>query len=310
MEFNQDKNLIALQKDNEIKVFNVDPFVLKRSIEIPPAKFIKLHYRTNLVFFVGSDNNNPANTLNIYDASLTQTIKKIQQDTDIVDVQSNTIYLSLLSNSYICVFKIDNCDVIDWRIPVINNNYYLGSKYLIYIDKNSNDDTEIIKIKNISSNNNMQSIKAHQNKIKFMTTNKQETLLATASERGTIIRIFDIEKGEKVHELRRGTSSTCIQYICFSDDSQYLAVLSDRGTIHIYNLTNPTLNRKSVLSLLGGYFDSDWSFAWYFDEPFNKTKKCCFNKENELLIFTENNSCQKLFFDLNAGGLCVVKDYT
>lgn len=62
------------------------------------------------------------------------------------------------------------------------------------------------------------------------------TLLATASTKGTLIRIFDTAEGIGLKEVRRGTDSADIQCIAFNYSSVYLACTSDKGTAHIFSL--------------------------------------------------------------------------
>lgn len=62
------------------------------------------------------------------------------------------------------------------------------------------------------------------------------TRIATASEKGTLIRVFDTLSGKLLQELRRGTEKAEIYSIAFNSTGQWLAVSSDRGTVHIFKL--------------------------------------------------------------------------
>ena len=61
-------------------------------------------------------------------------------------------------------------------------------------------------------------------------------LLLFASIQGTLIRIFDTASGSALQELRRGADRAEIYSICFNPSSAWLAVSSDKATIHIFSL--------------------------------------------------------------------------
>lgn len=86
-------------------------------------------------------------------------------------------------------------------------------------------------------------IAAHRSAISRVAFNVEGTLLATASDKGTIIRVFNPLTGQKLHQLRRGAYPAVIYYLSFSLRSDFLCVTSDSDTAHIYRLQGNALGR-------------------------------------------------------------------
>jgi WD40 repeat protein len=65
----------------------------------------------------------------------------------------------------------------------------------------------------------------------------QGRFLATASEKGTLIRIFTTEDATLIQELRRGTDKALIFSLNFNLAGTMLACSSaDKSTIHIFTV--------------------------------------------------------------------------
>jgi hypothetical protein len=88
-------------------------------------------------------------------------------------------------------------------------------------------------------------IAAHESAIAAMATDYSGALLATGSDRGTLIRLFDTGTGAKVQELRRGADRAEIHSLVFSPYGDYLALASDKGTVHIFSV-----RREGMVPLL------------------------------------------------------------
>eukprot|EP00842_Homolaphlyctis_polyrhiza_P003279 jgi/Hompol1/3952/HPOL_003412-RA len=79
-------------------------------------------------------------------------------------------------------------------------------------------------------------IAAHASQIGCIAISKQGSMVATASERGTLIRVFDRRTGTLTNELRRGADYAEIYSLSFNTASTRICVASDKGTVHIFNL--------------------------------------------------------------------------
>ncbi|KAF9486121.1 WD40 repeat-like protein [Pholiota conissans] len=79
-------------------------------------------------------------------------------------------------------------------------------------------------------------IQAHKAPLSFLSINSTGTLLATSSEKGTVIRVWSIPGAEKLYQFRRGTRETKIYSMNFNLVSTLLAVSSAHDTVHIFKL--------------------------------------------------------------------------
>lgn len=79
-------------------------------------------------------------------------------------------------------------------------------------------------------------IQAHKSPISFLSINAAGTLLATASDKGTVIRVWGVPGAEKLYQFRRGTREARIYSINFNVVSSLLAVSSAHETVHIFKL--------------------------------------------------------------------------
>jgi len=111
-------------------------------------------------------------------------------------------------------------------------------------------------------------IYAHQGEIAQIALNNNATRLATASEKGTLIRLWDTTTKQRLVEFRRGADPAQIYSISFSRDSAFLAVTGDKGTLHLFALKDKVLNKTSAFAKAGRvamipaqYTNSLWALA-------------------------------------------------
>ncbi|SSD58249.1 related to Autophagy-related protein 18 [Saccharomycodes ludwigii] len=100
-----------------------------------------------------------------------------------------------------------------------------------------NGDIIIFDLKNLQP---IMVIEAHKGEIAALTISQDGKYFATASEKGTIIRVFSVENGNKIYQFRRGTYPTRIHSLNFSVDNTFLNATSSSRTVHIFKLVSST----------------------------------------------------------------------
>jgi WD40 repeat protein len=83
---------------------------------------------------------------------------------------------------------------------------------------------------------NVSIIPAHSSAVKAIQLSPDGELLATASETGTLIRVFATGSCARVAELRRGIDPATIFSLAFSPSGALLACTSDKSTLHIFDV--------------------------------------------------------------------------
>lgn len=101
---------------------------------------------------------------------------------------------------------------------------------------------------------NVSIIPAHSSALKAIRLSADGELLASASETGTLIRVYAAANCAKIAELRRGIDPATIFSLAFSPSGRLLACTSDKATLHIFDL--PLQRRASVQSTPGNDGDT------------------------------------------------------
>jgi hypothetical protein len=180
---------------------------------------------------------------------------------------------------------------------------------------------------------NSKVVKAHDSRVACLSINNNGTLLATSSENGTLIRVFDLENGEIIATFRRGTKNVSMICINFSPNNVFVGCISDAGTIHIFSIfninkklneknekeeekkeiknedknetDNEPKNRKSILGKIGGLFnitEHDRCFAKFkIKEEYGLLG---FGKENTIIVVTKEGRYIYAAYNPISGGNC------
>ncbi|VDO36230.1 unnamed protein product [Brugia timori] len=94
-----------------------------------------------------------------------------------------------------------------------------------------------VQLFDVSCLNSMNTISAHTSPLAALRFSYDGKKLATASTRGTVIRVFDTESGDRLYEFTRGVKRFVTIYsLAFSLDGNYLCSSSNTETVHVFKL--------------------------------------------------------------------------
>lgn len=190
-----------------------------------------------------------------------------------------------------------------------------GGSILAFLDSTSEG---VVQIRDFQTNKN-KSIEAHKSALRCIELSSLGTMLATASEKGTLIRVFSTFTSEMIIELRRGTQEIIVNSLAFDSLGKWLACSSISGTVHVFTIPGAGVENKnqrsklSFMKFISGYFDSEWSFARFhmkeqtenktiFLETFSGTEQT----DVKLAVVTKGGKFITLGFDAEIGGDCEV----
>ncbi|XP_017891108.1 WD repeat domain phosphoinositide-interacting protein 2 isoform X3 [Ceratina calcarata] len=109
--------------------------------------------------------------------------------------------------------------------------------YLAYPGSNTIGEVQIFDAINLQAKT---MIPAHDSPLAALAFNPNGTKVATASEKGTVIRVFQVHDGTKLFEFRRGVKRcVSISSLAFSMNSMFLCCSSNTETVHIFKLEEP-----------------------------------------------------------------------
>ncbi|KAG4395532.1 hypothetical protein GLYMA_20G235800v4 [Glycine max] len=293
LSFNQDSGCFAAATDRGFRIYNCDPFreIFRR--DFGPGGgvgLVHMLFRCNILAFVGGgsspDPRYPPNKVMIWDDHLSRCIGELSFRSEVKGVRLRRDRIVVVLAHKIFVYNFADLKVLH-QIETIANpkglcdlSHVSATMVLVCPGLQKGQ----VRVEHYASKRT-KFIMAHDSRIACFALTHDGRLLATASSKGTLIRLFNTLDGSLLQEVRRGADRAEIYSLAFSPTAQWLAVSSDKGTVHVFNLkvdsgllghdrshstseanlASPTA--MSSLSFFKGvlpkYFSSEWSVAQF-----------------------------------------------
>jgi WD40 repeat protein len=335
--FNQDYGFFACGTDTGFRIYNCDPFkeTFQRDFNKGGIGYVEMLFRCNILALVGGSRHPryPPNKVMIWDDHQNRCIGELSFRSEVKAVKLRRDRVVVVLEYKIYVYNFADLKLVDHIETTCNSKGlcalcpYSSNTVLVCPGlQRGHVRVELYDMKKTTL------IPAHETSLACFALNPDGTRLATASEKGTLVRIFDTATGQPLQELRRGADRAEIYSICFNNATRWLAVSSDKGTVHVFSLkgVNPSQedqekeqekkagdkkkNPKSSLSFMKGllpkYFSSEWSFAQY-RVPDVRTIVAFGSEKNSIIVVSADGTYYKALFDPEKPGQeCVQESYS
>ncbi|KAF8077197.1 hypothetical protein N665_1057s0008 [Sinapis alba] len=289
LSFNQDHACFAVGTDRGFRILNCDPFreIFRRDFDRGGGvAVVEMLFRCNILALVGGgpDPQYPPNKVMIWDDHQSRCIGELSFRSDVRSVRLRRDRIIVVLEQKIFVYNFADLKLMH-QIETIANPKGLcavsqgaGSMVLVCPGLQKGQ----VRIEHYASKRT-KFVMAHDSRIACFALTQDGNLLATASSKGTLVRVFNTVDGTLRQEVRRGADRAEIYSLAFSSNAQWLAVSSDKGTVHVFGLkgnsgaqvkdtpriaselTRSSSSPSSSLSLFKGvlpkYFSSEWSVA-------------------------------------------------
>lgn len=248
--FNQDNSCFSIGTEYGFKIYQTYPFKgpHKRKMYGGIGR-VEMLYKSNFLALIGGGkipkyNNNKAV---IWDDHEKKVISELKFITPVINVKLKKDLIFIICNKRIYVFNFNTYDIME-TIDTCDNK-----KGLIAI--NNAPDFTVIAYPGLKENKvtihdfkhkKTQSFIAQDDKVSYMAINYDGTLLATSNEKGNIIRIHSCSDGSFLKVFKRGSGKVDYIYICFDNDNNFMAVSSNKGTIHIFSMGSTIKKLKDL----------------------------------------------------------------
>ncbi|KAI8823465.1 WD40-repeat-containing domain protein [Fimicolochytrium jonesii] len=241
--FNQDFSCVSVGTRHGYRIYNCDPIGKCYGQTQGGIGIVEMLFCTSLVALVGAGEQ-PAfspRRLHITNTKRQSTICELTFVTAILAVKLNRKRLVVILEEHIYIYDISNMRLLRTIDTSPNPNALCALSpssdncYLAYPPNASGAAGELLLFDAI----NLQAIhilQAHKSPLSCIAFNYDGTMVATASDKGTIIRVFSVPTGDKVFQFRRGTYPARIYSISFNLEATLLCVSSATDTVHVFKL--------------------------------------------------------------------------
>ncbi|TVY60866.1 SVP1-like protein [Lachnellula suecica] len=276
--FNQDASCFTVGLENGFSIFGSEPCQLRgsRDFNTQGIGLMAMLGKTNYVAITGGGKNpkyTPFEVI-IWDELKSLEFIRLRFRSHVRGVKISRTHIVVALQNSIHVYKLEKAPKVRAVFETSENPFglcCLTPKTLAFPGRTPGQ-VQLVEL----STQNVSIIPAHGSALRAIDISRDGEVLATASETGTLVRVFATGNCAKLAELRRGVDHATIFSLAIAPSGQLLAVTSDKSTLHIFDIPHPSKPARAeggsasrmLTSQSGGgnlaMSDADTSHKWGF----------------------------------------------
>lgn len=244
--FNQTGQCLSVGTTQGYRIFTCEPFQKCFESNEGGASIVEMLFNTSLITLVGAGEQAALSPrrVRLCNTKLGRVICELSFVGTVLSVQLNRVRLVVGLESKLHVFDLKTMRMLHSldTPPNPTGTFALSpsSQHCFLAFPSSAENKGDVVIYDAMNLRVSLAIRAHTTPVRCMAFNSDGTLLATASGKGTVVRLFAIPSGRKIASFRRGSYPAAVNGLCFNEDSSFLGVSSsDSTTVHIFKIETP-----------------------------------------------------------------------
>ncbi|KAG0699222.1 WD40 repeat-like protein [Suillus ampliporus] len=220
--FNQDFSCVSVGTRKGYSITNCDPFGRVYTMNDGARGIVEMLFCTSLIALVGAADQPQSSPrkLQIVNTKRQSMICELLFPSSILAVKLNRKTLVIVLEVEIYIYDISNMRLLH-IIETTPNPEVRPQRHRHHPSNHQSGDVLLFSTRTLTVANVIQ---AHKSPISLLSINSTGTMLATASDKGTVIRVWNIPGSEKLYQFP------------FNVVSSLLAVSSAHDTVHIFKL--------------------------------------------------------------------------
>eukprot|EP00299_Pterocystis_sp_00344_P013967 c6901_g1_i1.p1 GENE.c6901_g1_i1~~c6901_g1_i1.p1 ORF type:complete len:362 (+),score=42.44 c6901_g1_i1:30-1088(+) len=324
--FNQDSSCFAVGTCNGFKIFKCQPFGECFYQSDGGIGIVEMLFNTSLIALVGAGDQPilSPRKLRLWNTATGSVASELNFLTSILAVRMNRKRMVVVLENKVHIFELAQLKFLHSLDTTSNPkgiSAFSSNQENCYLAI-PGDHPGSVQIFDALGLHLLSVIDAHTSKIGHLAFDRTGTLLATASEKGTVIRVYSIPDMTRIHSFRRGSTATTIHSMTFSEQSNLLCVSSASPTIHIFKLEDTFARKGSVSSasegslqyslqaigvpsMLTSMLESSRHFAFIKLQVQPQRIICSFTSDNTITVVTcADGIMHRYVLDPQVGGEC------